>query len=1059
MTRTNSPSASHRVGIFAQLLLAFLIVALLPLTIFWQFERSRSIRDGEQDAQVRLDLFSDRVVQQVNDWTQQNLSVLQLAAGLPDTVSMDPTAQKRVLESVKTQLPWAYLVHTTDLDGLNVARSDGNPPASYRFRTYYSDVLRGAPYSAEIQLGLTSQKPAFLMAVPIAGKTGGLRGLLIEAATLDNVSNAVTSASLGDTGFAFLMTPDGRLIANAHEPGNQYLKDYSQHPAFAAAKAGYEGIRNYRLDGVERIATIRRTALGWIAVAQQDRRESLAGVDQATRNALLLLVMTAGLVTLLSLVVARGFARPIECVTAIAHQIGQGNLDFSISTTRRDQIGDLIRAMQGVRLTLQRFVDAEREMASEHARGSIGFKIDSAVFNGVYREMADAVNDVVAGHVALAMMMRDVLEHYAIGDFSVTLPPLPGEKRKLTLAIEKARDNLQAMQEQIVRLIKAAARGDFAERGAEESFQNAYRDMIAHLNHLMETAGGGLGEAASVLAAVTKGDLTVRMQGTYEGTFSNLKRDINATIEALAELIQQIEFNRSLLRSTLEHLPQGVSVVDANLCLVAWNRRYLEIFRFPPAFVRVGQPIQVLLRWNAERGLLGRGDVEENIRRRIDHLQSGNTHAHEREFPDGTVLEIRGNPVPGVGYATSFTDVSAYKQVEAKLRALAETLERRVWERTRELELAMAEADRANRSKSRFLAAAVHDLSQPINAARLYVSAIKEDLRNQPSAKLAEHAERSLASVEAMFLSLMDISRLESGKLKLKIEDALLGPLLESLANEFRMTAEARGLILRVVSSTSAVHTDISWLRRVLQNFLSNAIRYTSCGRILLGVRRSGPNVRIEVWDTGCGIPSEKLDEIFEEFRRLDSRNTGVDRGAGLGLAIVRTTAKLLNHEVHVRSWLDRGSVFSITVPRRHASAVRTPTALLPAAQGRLAGRQIWCIDDDRDVRQATGSLLERWGCRVTLCESGADCLRLARGAEAPDLLIMDYRLGDCSGPELLHALEEIWRRVVPTVIVSGEHPMVLQETMSNLPWLILAKPVRPEDLRAVMLTLIDANA
>jgi signal transduction histidine kinase/HAMP domain-containing protein len=854
------------------------------------------------------------------------------------------------------------------------------------------------------------------------------------------------------------MTPEGRLIANAHEPADQYLKDYSQHPAFSAAKAGHEGIQHYRVNGVDRISMIRRTDLGWIAVVQQDSLESLAGVNQATRNALLLLVLTAGSVTLLSLLVARGFAKPIERVTTIAHQISQGNLNFTISTTRRDQIGDLIRAMQEVRQTLQRFVDAEHQITSEHVRGNIDFKIDSALFSGVYQEMAEAVNELVSEQVALAMMMGDALEQYAIGDFSLTLPPLPGKKRMLTEAIEKARHNLQSMQRQIVRLVEAAARGDFSERGTEESFQNAFRDMVRHLNHLMETADGGLSEAASVLSAVAKGDLTVRMRGDYEGTFSNLKRDINATIESLAELIQQIEFSRSLLRSTLEHLPQGVSVVDANLRLVAWNRRYMEIFRFPSPLVHVGQPIQVLMRYNAERGLLGHGEMEESILRRIEHLQSGNTHAHERELPDGVVLEIRGNPVPGVGYATSYTDVSAYKQVEAQLRALAETLERRVSERTHELERAMSEADRANRSKSKFLAAAVHDLSQPINAARLYLSAIKEDLRNQPTATLAEHAERSLASVETLFSSLMDISRLESGKLKLELEDALLAPFLESLAHEFRMTVQSRGLELRCVSSSAVVHTDISLLRRVLQNFLSNAIRYTSCGRILLGVRRSGSDWRIEVWDTGCGIPAEKTQEIFEEFRRLDFRHSGIDRGAGLGLAIVRTIGKLLNHDIRVRSWIDRGSVFSITVPRGDLSKVLRSNAPSPADERRLAGRKVWCIDDDRDVREATRSLLERWGCQVTLCESGADCLRRARHIGAPDLLIVDYRLGDCSGPDLLPELESIWNRVVPAVIVSGEHAAVLQETMRNLPWLILAKPVRPEDLRTVMLTMIDSH-
>jgi methyl-accepting chemotaxis protein len=504
MSSLHIPKLPRRVGIFSQLLLAFLLVALLPLTVFWQIERSRSIADGEADAHARLQLFSDRVVQQVNDWTGQNLSVLKLAASLPETISMDPRAHQLIVESVAQQLPWAYLIHSADLAGMNVARSDHQPLASYRVRRYYANVLRGAPYSAEIQLGLTSQRPAFMMAVPISDPSGQLRGMLIEAATLDAVSKAVTSANLGRTGYAFLMTPEGRLIANAHEPSNQELKDYSNHPAFIAAKAGNQGIQHYVVDGVDRIAMIRRTDLGWIAVAQQDTQESVAAVNQATRSALFSLVVTAALVTLLSLMVARSFAKPIERVTAVADQISQGNLDFTISTKRRDQIGDLVRAMQGVRQTLQRFVDAERQIAAEHELGNIDFKIDGASFSGVYKQMADAVNDLVAEQVALAMMMRDLIERYAIGDFSMNLPPLPGKKRMLTEAMDKARHNLIAMQQQIVCLVGAAARGDFSERGDESSFQNAFRDMVRHLNHLMETAHGGLGEVASVLAAVAQ---------------------------------------------------------------------------------------------------------------------------------------------------------------------------------------------------------------------------------------------------------------------------------------------------------------------------------------------------------------------------------------------------------------------------------------------------------------------------------------------------------------------------------------------------------------------------
>jgi signal transduction histidine kinase/HAMP domain-containing protein len=1057
MSPLHVPKAPRRFGIFEQLLLAFLLVALLPLTLFWQFERAHSIEEGNQDARARLQLFSDRVIQQVNDWTRQNLSVLKLAASLPEMISMNPEAHQRLVASVAQQLPWAYLIHSADLAGMNVARSDHQPLASYRMRGYYADILRGAAYSSDIQLGLTSQRPAFMMAVPISDPDGRLHGMLIEASMLDAVSKAVTSASLGRTGFAFLMTPEGRLIANGQEPLTQNLKDYSRHPAFIAASSGTEGIQHYRVAGIDRIAIVRRTDLGWIAVVQQDTAESLAGVSEATRNALFLLGVTAALVTLLSLMVARGFANPIERVTAVANQISQGNLDFTIATKRPDQIGDLVRAMQGVRQTLQRFVDAERQIAAEHERGNIDFKIDATPFSGVYKEMVEAVNDLAAEHMSLTLMMRDVIEHYAIGDFTKNLPPLPGKKGMLNEAIDMARHNLMAMQGQIVCLVEAAAHGDFSERGDESAFQNAFRDMVRHLNHLMATADRGLREVASVLAAVAQGDLTVQMTGNYEGTFVNLKRDINATVKALGTLIHQIEFNRGLLHATLEHLPQGVSVVDSDLRLAAWNRRYMELFEFPTELVQVGQPIEALIRYNAARGLYGQGDAEAHVQRRMHHLRTGSTHAHERELPGNVVLEIRGNPVPGVGYATSYTDVSAYKRVQEKLRALAESLERRVLERTEDLQRAIAEADRANRSKSKFLAAAVHDLSQPINAARLYISAISEDLRDHPVSDLAHHAERSLASVEELFSSLMDIARLESGKLKLTVEDGSLEPVLESLSREFGMLARARGLELHCVMTRAVVHTDIALLRRVLQNFLSNAVRYTSRGRILLGVRRSAAAIRIEVWDTGCGIAADKTEEIFEEFRRLESQQGATERGAGLGLAIVRTIAKLIGSSVKVRSWPGRGSVFSVEVPTGEASLPCQSTGEAPIVGGGLDGRRVWCIDDDRDVREATRTVLERWGCEVTLCGSGEECLSTARRTDAPDLLILDYRLEDCVAPDLLPELESIWSHTAPVVIVSGEHVTLLEGVLHGKPWPVLTKPIRPAELRAEMLALFEA--
>jgi len=506
---------------------------------------------------------------------------------------------------------------------------------------------------------------------------------------------------------------------------------------------------------------------------------------------------------------------------------------------------------------------------------------------------------------------------------------------------------------------------------------------------------------------------------------------------------------------SLEHLPQGVSVVDAQLRLLAWNRRYVELFRLPPELMRPGRPVEDVLRYNARRGLLGEGDVEEAIRRRLEHLQAGKPYLFERERPDGTVLEIRGNPLPGGGFVTSYADITAYKSAARDLRTLADTLEQRVEQRTGELQEAKGEAERANRSKTRFVAAAVHDLQQPLNAARMFVHALGERLSGGEPAGLVRNIDDALEAQDAILSSLLDISRLESGAIRTEIRDLPLRPLLEALAREFGILARARGLELHWVATRAVVRSDEALLRRILQNFLSNAVRYTRRGRVLLGCRRACGALRIEVWDSGPGIPEHQRQEIFEEFRRLDGN--GDERGAGLGLAIVDRTARLLGHEVGLRSWVGRGSVFALTVPLGDAAAVVPPPAPAaePAADSALHGREVWCIDDDARVREASRALLERWGCRVTLVAGAADGLPRARPGQAPALVLLDYRLGAGTGPELYAELERRWGASPPVILVSAEREAALPALAQERGWGLLHKPVRPPALRALMSRLL----
>nr|WP_298131786.1 PAS-domain containing protein [uncultured Pseudoxanthomonas sp.] len=510
------------------------------------------------------------------------------------------------------------------------------------------------------------------------------------------------------------------------------------------------------------------------------------------------------------------------------------------------------------------------------------------------------------------------------------------------------------------------------------------------------------------------------------------------------------------LSRSLEHLPQGVVIIDADLRLVAWNSRYMELFRFPPDLIHVGRPIEDVFRHNARRGLLGPGPVEDAIQRRLDHLRSGKPHMRESEKDDGVVLEIRGNPLPDGGFVTSYADITSYKNAARELRSLADALEHRVEERTRALADATRAAENANRYKTRFVASAVHDLLQPLNAARMFVSALRGRLHDDEARRIADHVDNALAAQDAILNSLLDIARLESGALPTRVRDFALAPLLETLAREFGMVAGERGLVLDGVPTRAIVRSDEALLRRILQNFLSNAIRYTPRGRVLLGVRRSGDRVRIEVHDQGPGIPESLQAEIFEEFRRL---NDGVanDRGAGLGLAIVERIGRLLGHRIGLRSQLGRGSVFWVELPRGVAGAVIADATPMPAEVddgSPLRGRHVWCVDDDPRVCDATRALLERWDCEVDLAAGPDAAMAAAIPGGSPDLLLLDVRLGDTDGPTLYARLCERWGTAPPVILVTAERDEALRALALERGWGFLAKPVKPAALRALMTQL-----
>ena len=538
--------------------------------------------------------------------------------------------------------------------------------------------------------------------------------------------------------------------------------------------------------------------------------------------------------------------------------------------------------------------------------------------------------------------------------------------------------------------------------------------------------------------------------------------DVAESMALLDEASQELRFNRELLSTTLENVSQGISVVDAQMRLVAWNRRYLELFDYPDGMVHVGVPVAELIRWNAERGECGPGEVEAHVAKRIQYMQAGSAHLFQRVRPDGTVIEMRGRALPGGGYVTTYTDVTAYKRAEQALIEANETLEQRVEQRTAELSEALAAtaqaqrtAEAANASKTRFLAAASHDLLQPLNAARLFTSA----LRQQPaldaeSRQLAERIDASFRAAEDLLDALLDTSRLDTGSYQPEVGDFALAELFESLQSQFAVLAEQRGLRLRVAPTRLAVRSDPQLLRRVLQNFLSNALRYTQRGSVLLGARRAGGEVRIEVWDTGPGIAAEQRARIFGEFQRLEQPSPWGEKGLGLGLSICDRIAAMLHHRLDLHSRPGRGSCFAVIVPRAAAAPPRRHAVRRGGSDEQLP-LTVLCLDDDAAILDGMRALLGRWGvdCR-TARDVAAAAAELRRGPV--DLILADYHLAEgVDGLQALQRLRAAHDPLPPAALITADGSSELKQRARALGYPLLHKPVKPAALRALLTALV----
>ncbi|MEM9333849.1 MAG: NahK/ErcS family hybrid sensor histidine kinase/response regulator [Pseudomonadota bacterium] len=544
--------------------------------------------------------------------------------------------------------------------------------------------------------------------------------------------------------------------------------------------------------------------------------------------------------------------------------------------------------------------------------------------------------------------------------------------------------------------------------------------------------------------------------------------EVADVVVLLDETSQAVRFNRQLTEATLENITQGVAVVDSAQRLIGWNSRYIELMGYPGDMVSVGTPVANLIRFNAERGRFGDADVDKVIAKRLRYMREGSAYKVQSNRFDNKVVEIRGQAMPDGGYVTTYTDITEFKAAEDALVDAKSTLEQRVADRTMDLERAMAalevakgEAEDANLSKTRFLAAAAHDLLQPLNAAKLFTALLSEHRGEMSSeqSELVERVENGLVGVEDLLSALLDISRLDTAAPEPKLEVFRLDSLFRALEAQFAPAFHTQGLTLRFAKTRLAVYSDQALLRRILQNFISNARRYTTEGGVLVGCRRRGGAVVVQVYDTGVGIAASDQRAVFEEFHRLSEGARQTKRGLGLGLAIVERIARLLDHKIGLKSEVGEGSRFEITVPRARGvpSSVTNPE---PARLGNtvsIDGQLVLCIDNEPDILDGMQGLIEKWGGRSLGVSSTDEALAVMRAqqsehGELPALLLVDYHLNDGdTGLVAIAALREEAGSDLPAAILTADRTDQVADRVREAGVDLLHKPVKPAALRALI--------
>ena len=546
--------------------------------------------------------------------------------------------------------------------------------------------------------------------------------------------------------------------------------------------------------------------------------------------------------------------------------------------------------------------------------------------------------------------------------------------------------------------------------------------------------------------------LQVSEQRTADGGTVMIHTDITDVIRLeRRERERMLDDQARIIRATLDHVNQGVCIFDSEHHLIGWNQRLSSLLAIPAGRLTVGVRFERILGLIAERVQFSGAATTETMRAWAARDTERPALSFEIQRGQRIILDVFAEETPDRGYVISFTDVTSEREAIRAMVQANETLEQRVAERTLDLEHALADAERANSSKSRFVAAASHDLLQPLSAAKLFVSSLEAGVASPEEVRATlQRTRNALGSVETMLAALLDISRLDAGLAAVDPAPVPLGLVLATLADEFEPMARAKGLDLSIVPCSATVTSDQVYLRRILQNLIANAVRYTPRGRILVGARRAGHDVRVEVWDTGVGIAPEDQQSIFREFHRGREAET-LSEGVGLGLAIVERACALLGHQIGLRSVPGRGSVFSVTFARAQPVAqvarARTDPGRNPASPA-LEGQIALIVEADAELRAALAQQLDAWSMEVLdVAEAEEAGALLGEIDILPDLLILGLHHGD--GVSQLDRLRSAAPQLatLPTLALGSDRALELRQLLERRGVEMAYKPVDPEAL------------